>query len=65
MIEWEKVKDFWDFVEFYPDEDEEGFDGVHFGGIKGLRKNAPDSAKKAFEKYQVIEREAIKSGIKI
>ena len=33
MIDYEQVKDFWDYIEYYPDEDEEGFDGIHYGGI--------------------------------
>lgn len=51
MIDYEQVKDFWDYIEYYPDEDEEGFDGVHYGGIKGLVKNAPKKAQKAYKKY--------------
>lgn len=29
------------WLEYYPDEDEEGFDGVHYGGVRGLKKDAP------------------------
>ena len=42
---------FWDYLIFYPDEDEEGFDGEHYGGIKGISNDAPDEAKKAFYQY--------------
>lgn len=51
MIAWEAVKDFWNFLEFFPDEAEAGFDGVHHGGIKGIRDDAPVEAKEAFQAY--------------
>jgi hypothetical protein len=35
---------FGDCLEYYPDEYEEGFDGVHFGSIKGISEDAPDEA---------------------
>lgn len=62
-ISYETVKDFWDYVEFYPYEDEEGYDGVHDGGIKGLREGAPAKAVKAYEKYRKIEQECDKQHI--
>ncbi|MDO5361968.1 MAG: hypothetical protein Q4F03_04880 [Eubacteriales bacterium] len=42
---------FWKYLEFYPEEDEEGFDGVHYGGIKGIKEDAPDEAKIAYLNY--------------
>ncbi|MCD8042453.1 MAG: hypothetical protein LUH10_05255 [Tannerellaceae bacterium] len=53
------------YIIFYPDEDEPDFDGVHYGGIKGTREDAPESAKKAFEEYQAELKEAEKNGIKL
>lgn len=51
-LDFDDVKEFWHFLEFYPEEDEEGYDGVHDGGIKGIKDDAPDSAKKQFAEYQ-------------
>ena len=56
---------FWDYLIFYPEEDEDGFDGVHYGGIKGIRDDAPQSAKEAFIKYQEERKRAEKQGKKI
>ena len=64
-MSWDKVKEFWDYIEYYPEEDEPGFDGIHYGGIKGLNENAPDSAKKAFAKYIEIMKAAQEKGQKI
>ena len=47
-----KLAEFWKYIEFYPDEDEPDFDGVHYGGIKGISEDAPESARKAFAEYQ-------------
>jgi hypothetical protein len=55
---------FWDYLEFYPYSDETGYDGVHDGGIKGIKDNAPNDAKEAFEKYQKEQEELEKQGIK-
>ncbi len=60
MIDYEQVKDFWDYIEYYPDEDEEGFDGIHYGGIKGLVKNAPKKAKKAYKEFLEKQNQNIK-----
>lgn len=60
-VEWNMVKDFWDYVEMYPDEDEPDFDGVHYGGIKGLSANAPDHARKAYAEYNKIFKKAIEN----
>ena len=46
-ISFDAVKDFDDYIETYTYEDEEGYDGVHDGGIKGLRSDAPEYAVKA------------------
>lgn len=65
METYENVKDFWEYLEYYPDEDEPGFDGIHYGGIKGIAEDAPEPAKKAFEKYREEQAELAKRGIKI
>ncbi len=64
-IPYEAVKDFWDYVEFYPGEGEPGFDGVHTDGIKGLTKDAPESARKAYAAYMRMEQEAKRAGIRL
>ena len=51
----------WDYIEFYPDEDEENFDGVHYGGIKGLRSDTPEEIKNEYKKYL----ETVRKGIKL
>ena len=56
---------FWDYLIFYPDEDEEGFDGFHYGGIKGIRDDAPEEAKKAFEEFLKEKEELRRRGEKI
>lgn len=43
-----------EFAEYYAYADEEGYDGVHNGGVKGMKEDAPEWAKKRYEKY--IER---------
>lgn len=40
-----------DYVIMYPYDDEPDYDGIHDGGIKGLRDDAPEEAKKAFDEY--------------
>lgn len=42
----------WDYAIFYPDEDEKGFDGIHYGGIKGVAENTPLKIRKEYEKYK-------------
>lgn len=42
---------FWDYLVFFPYEDELNYDGIHDGGIKGIKEDAPDWAKKAYEEY--------------
>lgn len=56
---------FWDYLIFYPEEDEEGFDGIHYGGIKGIQDNAPQVAKEAYAKYWEEQEKAKKRGLKI
>lgn len=65
MLTYEDVKGFIDYIEYYPDEDEPGFDGVHYGGFKGLKPGAPDSAVEAWARYVAMHREAEKEGIKL
>lgn len=65
MMTWDMVKDFWDYVEMYPEEDEPNFDGVHYGGIKGISDKAPDPAKKAFAEYNEMLKKAQDNGQKI
>lgn len=64
-LDFDDVKEFWDFLEFYPEEDEEGYDGVHGGGIKGIKDDAPDSAKKQFAEYQKKKAVAKENDIKL
>ena len=42
---------FWDYLIFFPYEDEPDYDGIHDGGIKGIKDDAPDFAKKAYDEY--------------
>lgn len=65
MEAYENLKEFWKYIEFYPDEDEHDFDGVHYGGIKGISEDAPESAKKVFAEYQKEQERFVKQGIKV
>ena len=65
MESWENVKDFWEYLEYYPNEDEEGYDSIHSGGIKGLRPDAPESAKKAYAEWMKLQKEYERLGIKV
>ena len=65
MIDYDTVKDFIDYVEYYPNEDEPGFDGVHYGGMKGLKSGVPESAVTAWNNYIEMEKEAEAQGIKL
>lgn len=51
MEVWDNVKAFWDYLEFYPEEDEPDYDGIHDGGIKGISNDAPEAAKDAYFEY--------------
>ena len=64
MIAWEQVKVFYDYLEFYPGEDEDGYDGVHDGGWKGVRDDAPDEVKQAYADYVTEQEKAEKQGIR-
>lgn len=64
MEKWDEVKPFWRYIEFYPESDEDSYDGIHDGGIKGLTDDAPDSAKEAFKKYLNKQAELKSQGIK-
>lgn len=65
MVSDEKLKEFWDYLEFYPDEDEPNFDGVHYGGIKGISDDAPDKVKKVYEEYTKEKEKLAKQGMKL
>ncbi len=54
-LPYEVVKDFLEYIECYPESDEEGYDGIHDGGWKGVREDAPESAKKAYEEFRKKE----------
>ena len=54
------IKDFKDYLEFYPDEDEE-----HLGEVKGISANAPQKAKDAYKKWEKIQNDAMAKGFKL
>lgn len=60
MLDYNEVKAFWDYLEYYAEEDEEDYDGIHSGGVKGIRADAPDSAKKAYKEYLKKKDKSIK-----
>ena len=64
MHTWDEVGEFWEYLEFYPYDDDPNYDGIHSGGIKGLVADAPDTAKEAFKKFQKMEEEAKRNHIK-
>ena len=53
MIAYETVKDFWEYLEH----DDKQY--------TGLREDAPESAKKAYEEYLKMQENARKKGIKL
>ena len=65
MRAWDEIKDFWEYVEFYPYRCEKDYDGIHDGGIKGVRADAPESAKKAYAKWAKEEEENRKLGLRV
>ena len=64
-LSYDAVEGFIDYVEYYPMEDELGYDGVHDGGYKGLKPDASESAVKAWNEYVAMIEEAEKQGIKL
>lgn len=64
-LTYDAVVDCDEYAEFYPQEDEPGFDGIHYGGYKGLKPDAPESAVRAWNKYVAMVEEAEKQGIKV
>lgn len=57
------LKKFWQYLVFYPESDEPDYDGEHDGGIKDIREDAPESAKKAYAEFLEIEKKADENGI--
>lgn len=55
----------WEYAEYYPDEDEAGYDGVHDGGVKGISPDAPEEVRKAYTEYVRQAAENKKHGIKV
>lgn len=49
-----------DYAVFYPAPGEPGFDGVHYGGVKGVKPDAPAWAKKKFEERAEAEKQGYK-----
>lgn len=43
----------WKYLEYYPDEDEKNFDGVHCGGVKGINQSAPEDVKLEYQAWCV------------
>lgn len=60
-----EVEKFWDYLLFYPEEDEEGFDGIHFGGIKGIKSDVPGDIREAYENYMKFQKYCENEKIKI
>ncbi|MBR2802839.1 MAG: hypothetical protein IKE21_09740 [Erysipelotrichaceae bacterium] len=50
--------DWWVYAEFYPEEGEKGYDPKK-RGLKGLREDAPERAKKEYEKDKEYEEKII------
>ena len=56
---------FCDYLEYYPDEDDDNYDGIHSGGWKGIKADAPPEAVAAFKEYEKIYEEAAREGLKL
>lgn len=56
---------FCDYLEYYPDEDSDDYDGIHNGGWKGVKKGAPPEAMVAFKEFQETYEGAMSQGMKI
>lgn len=65
MEDWNNVKVFWGYLEFYPEEDEPDYDGIHDGGIKGISEDAPKAVKEAYDEYVKRLRKAKEQNTKI
>ena len=65
MRDSEKMAQFWDYLIFYPEEDEAGFDGVHYGSVKDIKKEVPHFAKEEFALYMEEQRRAKEKGKKL
>lgn len=57
------IPNWYDYAVFYPEEDEPDFDGVHYGGLKGVRDDAPQEIKDAYTQYLKDEAKAKDEGI--
>lgn len=64
-VPYSEVEKFWDYLLFYPEEDEDGFDSIHLGGIKGIKSDAPDEAIAAYENYMKLQKGYEKENIKV
>lgn len=60
MTLYETAKVFWDYLEYWPEEDEPGYDGIHSGGIKGLKPDAPPEAREAYNAWIKAQRNGTK-----
>ena len=60
-----QVDKFIDYLEYYPGSDEEGYDGIHDGGWKGLSPDAPEEAKKQYAEFMEEKRRCAQSGAKM
>ena len=56
---------FAEYLIYFPEEDSPEFDGIHYGGIKGISEKAPESAKTAYAAYMLKLETARKLGHKI
>lgn len=43
--------DWMEYAVFYAYADEEDYDGVHNGGLKGMKDDAPEWAKKMYDEF--------------
>jgi len=64
MTREETFRKFEDYIEHWPFPDQPGFDGIHYGGIKGLKPGAPDEAIQAYAKYVAEAEEGNEPGKK-
>lgn len=55
----------YEYAIYYPGSDEPEYDGIHDGGIKGIRDDAPEIAKKSFEKDMKAFKDAERRGEKL